>query len=105
VAGLQFQRFSPLSSWQETWHRAGRLGAREPRVLHLDLKAARRGLPSTGSQEEALTPHWAELEALPHSDVLPLTKLHLLQIRSHLLIVPLPMGQAYLNYHRVEHSS
>ena len=28
-AGLQFQRFSPLSSWQETWQSAGRHGAGE----------------------------------------------------------------------------
>ena len=26
-AGLQFQRFSPLSSWWETWQLPGRLGA------------------------------------------------------------------------------
>jgi hypothetical protein len=31
------------------------------RVLHLDLKTAKR-MPSAGSKEEALTPHWAELE-------------------------------------------
>ena len=28
-AGLQFQRFSPLSSWQEAWQCAGRHGAGE----------------------------------------------------------------------------
>ena len=28
-AGLQFQRFSPLSSWQEAWQHAGRHGAGE----------------------------------------------------------------------------
>jgi hypothetical protein len=28
-AGLQFQRFSPLSSWPEAWQCAGRLGAGE----------------------------------------------------------------------------
>ena len=28
-AGLQLQRFSPLSSWQEAWQRAGRHGAGE----------------------------------------------------------------------------
>jgi hypothetical protein len=28
-AGLQFQRFSPLSSWQKVWQRPGRLDARE----------------------------------------------------------------------------
>ena len=29
MAALQFQRFSPLSSWQEAWHCAGRHGAGE----------------------------------------------------------------------------
>jgi hypothetical protein len=28
-AGLQFWRFSPLSSWQEAWRHAGRHGASE----------------------------------------------------------------------------
>ena len=28
-AGLQFQRFSPLLSWQEAWQHAGRHGAGE----------------------------------------------------------------------------
>lgn len=49
---LQFQRFSPLSSWQGMWWHSGRFGScgfyiwipREQeerlRVLHLDLKAA-----------------------------------------------------------------
>jgi len=32
------------------------------RVLHLDLKAARRRLSSLGSQEWTGIPHWAELE-------------------------------------------
>jgi hypothetical protein len=42
-AGLQFQRFSPLSSWQEAWQCAGRHGAGEElRVLHPDPKVARR---------------------------------------------------------------
>jgi hypothetical protein len=36
---------------------------KELSVLYLDLKkAARRRLSSTGSQEEGLDPHWAELE-------------------------------------------
>jgi hypothetical protein len=28
-AGLQFQRFSSLSSWQEAWHSAGKHGVGE----------------------------------------------------------------------------
>jgi hypothetical protein len=38
-AGLQFQRFSPLSSWLESM-----AASRQMRVLHLDLKAARKRL-------------------------------------------------------------
>ena len=61
---------------------------KEPRVLHFDPKAVRTRLSFTSSQEEALDPHWAELEQRdPHSGTLPPTRLHL-------LIVPLPMGQS-----------
>ena len=39
-ASLQFQRFRPVSSWQEAWQRAGRHGAGEGlRVLNLDPQA------------------------------------------------------------------
>jgi hypothetical protein len=47
-AGLQFQRFSPLSSWQVD------MVLEEPKVLHLDAKTSRRRLSSAGSQDEAL---------------------------------------------------
>jgi hypothetical protein len=42
-AGLQVQRFGPLSSCQEAWQLAGRhgVGRAELRVLHFDPKAAR----------------------------------------------------------------
>ena len=53
---LQFQRFSPLSSWQEVWQCLLKL----LKVLHLDLKAARRRLSPAGSQEEDLD-HWPHL--------------------------------------------
>jgi hypothetical protein len=40
--GLKFQRFSPLSSWQEKWqHQDIHVLEKELRVLDLDLKAAR----------------------------------------------------------------
>ena len=40
-AGLQFQRFSPLSSRWGAWQHAGRHGAGEPvRALHPDPQAA-----------------------------------------------------------------
>lgn len=49
-ASLCFQRFSPLSSWLETWQHAGRRGARkELRVLRVDPQAAE------GDSES----HWA----------------------------------------------
>ena len=71
----------------------------ELRVLHLDPKAARRRLISTGSQEEGLIP-LARLEHIYvtskphlHSDTLPL-------IGPHLLTVPRPMGKAYSNHQR-----
>jgi hypothetical protein len=40
-AGLQFQSFSPLSSWQEAWQCLGnRVLEKELRVLHLHSKTA-----------------------------------------------------------------
>lgn len=46
-AGLQFQRFSPLLSWQEAWWPAGRRGAGE--------KAERSTPWSAGHREETTT--------------------------------------------------
>ena len=47
-AGLQVQKFSPLSSWQEHGSvQADMVLEKKLRVLHLDLKAARRRLSST----------------------------------------------------------
>jgi hypothetical protein len=41
--GLHSQRFSPLSSWWETWQPPGRLELqKELGVLHLDLKTAKK---------------------------------------------------------------
>jgi hypothetical protein len=40
-AGLQFQRFNPLSSWWEAWQPAGLV--EEQRVLCLDPQAAEGG--------------------------------------------------------------
>jgi hypothetical protein len=70
------------------YHHGGKHGMQagmaleELRVLHLDLKAARRSLSSTVSQ--ALIPHWAEHEhrrsqSLPHSNILPSARPHLHQ--------------------------
>jgi hypothetical protein len=60
----------------------------ELRVLHLDLKAARRRLECHSGQSLSIE----DLKACPHSDTLPLTW-------PYLLIVPLPMGQTYSNHH------
>jgi hypothetical protein len=48
------------------------------RVLHLDLKAARRLMSCADSEEEALFPNWVEIEhrdfkAHPYSDIPPAT--------------------------------
>lgn len=40
--GFQVQRFSPSSSQWKAWLPAGRLELEEPRVLHLEQKAAKR---------------------------------------------------------------
>ena len=54
-AGLQFQRFNPLSSWQEAWQHPGRCGAGgAKRVLYLDSKIARKRLSTAGNQEETV---------------------------------------------------
>jgi hypothetical protein len=49
-AGLQVQRFSPLSSrWDHNSVQAGTVLEKELIVLHLDLKATRRSLHLPGS--------------------------------------------------------
>jgi hypothetical protein len=53
-AGLQFQRFSPLLSWQEAWQCAGRRGA--------GGGAGSSTSSSAGSRRRLLKPHGAELE-------------------------------------------
>jgi hypothetical protein len=58
-AGSQFQRFSPLSLWQEHGSiQADIVQEKELRVFCLDLKAARRELCSAGSS----FPPWVELK-------------------------------------------
>jgi hypothetical protein len=52
--GLLFQRFSPLSSWQETWQHAGRHGAEG--LLHSDQKVARKNVSSLLGRASNLTP-------------------------------------------------
>jgi hypothetical protein len=51
-SGLQFQRFGSLSSLEEACSVQADMVQEELRVLHLDLKAARRVFP--GSQGEGL---------------------------------------------------
>lgn len=53
---LTVQKFSPLSSWQETrWHDTDMVPKRWLRVLHLDLQATGRE-SVTGPQLEHLKP-------------------------------------------------
>jgi hypothetical protein len=81
---LQFQRFSPLSSWWEAWWHAGRCDSGEvARVLHPDQLAAGR---ETETETGPGLSIW-DLKAPPppHSDTLP-------PARPHLLTVPLPLS-------------
>jgi hypothetical protein len=49
-AGLKFQIFSPLPSWQKAWQCAAEMVLKKVlSVLHLDPKAARRRLISASS--------------------------------------------------------
>ena len=70
----------------------------ELRVVHLDPKAAKRRLSSTGIQEEALTPHLVEFEHRGSQH--PPTQWHISSnratpppTRSHLLKVPFSMAK------------
>ena len=100
------------------YHHGGKHGSRqadfvldELRVLHLDPKAARKELTSTGSQEEDFFYPGQSLSIGPQSP--PPTVVHFLQqghayfnkttptpTGPHLLIVLLPVGQAHSN-HRI----
>ena len=76
----------------------------EPRVLHLDQKAASRRLSSKGSQAGALIPlarleRIYDLQAPPPQPQTSSNKAASPPIKSHLLIVPLPIGQAYSNHY------
>ena len=88
-AGLQFQRFSPLSSQWEAWQCAGRLGAGEGAESSISpFKCSQKeGLSCTGQFERRTS------EPTPHSDALPPT-------RPRLLTVPFPIGQRLSNHHR-----
>jgi|UPI00001F6546 hypothetical protein len=51
-AGLQFQRFSPLSSWREAWQHAGRQGG----------EGAKSSTSLSKDSQEEIIPHLEELE-------------------------------------------
>lgn len=81
--GLQFQRFTPLSSWQDTWQCAGTHAARGAKFYILIWR----------QQGRDWIPWWAEPEhrgiyANSLSDTLFPT-------RPYPLIVPLPMHQTF----------
>ena len=70
-AGLQFQRFSPLSSWQGAWWHAGRHGAGELTESSTSAsEGSRKGL--------TLTLAWTFETQNPTPSVLSLTGPHLL---------------------------
>jgi hypothetical protein len=75
-AGLQVQRFSPLSSrWKHGSIQAGMMQA-ELRVLHLHLKAARGRLTLPVSQDKGVKAH-------THNDTPTPTRSHLLIVSLH----------------------
>jgi hypothetical protein len=72
----------------ETWHRAGRLGDGEPRVLHPCLEGIYKETMSWRGQILSIR----SPQRPPHNDAHP-------PRRPHLLVVALSMGQAYSNNH------
>jgi hypothetical protein len=79
-AGLWVQRFTPLSSRQEHGSFQAGMAQEELRVLHLVSKNNRRlAYKQLGGRS---------LKAHPDSDILPLT-------RPHLLIVPFPGSSVF----------
>lgn len=58
-ADLQFQQFSPLPSWWETWQYPGRHGTGRGKSTTSSNKGSQEEIAesSVGSQEEGLVPH------------------------------------------------
>jgi hypothetical protein len=87
---LTVQRYSPLLSWRETWWHAGRHDARE---------GAESSTWSTCSQQKvtaALGLAWTLKTSKPSPLVnFFFNKVIFTPITPHLLIVPLPIGQAF----------
>jgi hypothetical protein len=72
-AGLEFQRFHPLSSrWEHGSIQADMVLEKELRILHLDWKA-------TGNCYTGQSLSIGDLKACPHNDTLPPTRPHPLQ--------------------------
>ena len=81
-AGLQFQRFSPLSSWPEAWQFADIHGAGGTKDLHLDFQAAAGdSKQSRGGSDSTLSLEIYGPKAHLNSDLFPPT-------RPYFLIVP-----------------
>ena len=95
-AGLQLQRFSPLSSWWEAWQHPGRHGAGEGAESSTSW--------SEGRQEDTLFyTVWnlstgGNLKAHLYIGTLPPTRPHLLQ-QGHTPNTATSMTQAYSNHH------
>jgi hypothetical protein len=88
-AGLQFQRFRPLSSWQKAWPHLGKHGAGEGAESSTSCSEGEDCLLHTGWSLSIV----GDLQSPPYSDTFPPTK-------PHILTVSLPMDQAYSNHHR-----
>ena len=54
-AGLQFQRFSPFSSWQIAWQHPGRHGAGERAELSILIRRQQKGIVSHRQQKGRLS--------------------------------------------------
>jgi hypothetical protein len=62
-AGLQFQRFSPSSSWWEAWQHPGRHGSRGANISTSWSSGSSRRLSSTSSSAEGSSlQSWMEFE-------------------------------------------
>jgi hypothetical protein len=90
-AGLQFQRFSPLSSRQEAWHCSGRHGTGEG--------TERSVACSEGNQKKTVSSRQlgGGSQSPPHSVTLPPT-------RPHLLIVSFPGPSIFKPPHMIPNS-
>ena len=92
-AGLSFKRFSPLSPWQESWQcRHGHGGGVESSICQSKDSQEQTGIIRQLGEEFCFLTGWnlsiETSKPIPNSDIL-------LPTRPQLLIVPLPVSQAF----------